>query len=75
MHYSHFPGFTPGKHCTDISHYLAGELAPLPSPRFSDFPFVCAACIDKTRARKKRSEAAFHGVETRRRAGGKRAPR
>lgn len=72
-------GFTPGKHCTDVSHHVKNELADLPARLHRDDTgrplYVCNGCLQKTLLGLRRSAAAKRGVETRRRLGGKRAPR
>ena len=72
-------GFIPGRHCTEICHHTAGELVDLPPTLHRDLRnrplYCCDACYPRVFAGLKRSEAAFRGVATRRRNGGKRAPR
>lgn len=73
-------GFTPGLHCTEICHNVKGELALLPVPLHPD-PYshrnlyCCDACYPSLVQWLKRSHAAYKGVATRRRKGGKRAPK
>lgn len=72
-------GFIPGKHCTEASHIVKNELAALPSVLHQDSKgrklYCCDACLPNILAWLRRSDAAKRGVETRRKAKGKRAPR